>query len=207
MSRRRAGGRRWGWRKPVLLAVAILVLAGFVTPYLLGAISPGPSYELAPSGVPRFRVWSPAFANGSLIPANFTCSGADVSPPLEWSGQPEGTAYYAIVMVDLNSSPPGFVHWLLYNVPGNATGLPAGIPRYGTVFLSSSEWAEQGINGYGGVGYAGPCPPAGRAHEYELVVYALGGPLNVPPSANEREVLGAMGGLIRGVAVLTFYYG
>ncbi|MFP3263997.1 MAG: YbhB/YbcL family Raf kinase inhibitor-like protein [Nitrososphaeria archaeon] len=192
---------RNGWRKWALLAIAVVILAGFVTPYMLGAISPGPGYQLAPSGVPRFQVWSPAFANGSTIPANFTCAGADASPPINWSGQPSGTEYYALILVDLNSSPAGFVHWIVYNIPGNATGLPEAVPRLGTVI----GIGEQGQNGYGGIGYAGPCPPSGQVHEYELVVYALSGPLNVPPGASEGEVLGSMNGLVRGIAVLVFY--
>ncbi|MDP7982822.1 MAG: YbhB/YbcL family Raf kinase inhibitor-like protein [Conexivisphaera sp.] len=193
--------RRSSWRKWALLAIAVVILMGFVTPYMLGAISQGPGYKLIPEGVPTFSVWSPAFAAGGTIPVNFTCSGADVSPPINWSGQPNGTMYYALIMVDLNSSPPGFVQWMLYNVPGNLTGIPGGIPPLGTVI----GIGEQGLNGYGGVGYAGPCTQNGQVHEYELVVYALGGQLNVPPGANEQEVLGSMAGLVKGVAVMRFY--
>ncbi len=200
--------RRDGWRRWALLAVAVVILAGFVASYLIGAVTQtSPGYELIPKGVPTFEVWSPSFPPNGTAPSNFTCGGADLSPPIEWSGQPNGTLYYAIIMVDLNSSPPGFVHWLIYNVPGNATGLPAGIPRYGLVLLGPSQWAEQGVNGYGEVGYAGPCPPNGEVHEYELIVYALGGQLNVQPGANEREVLESMEGLVKGVAVMRFYAG
>lgn len=197
--------RRSSWRKWALLAIAVVILVGFVTPYMLGAISQGPGYKLIPEGVPTFNVWSPAFASGGTIPSNFTCSGADISPPIEWSGRPNGTLYYAVIMVDLNSSPVGFAQWIIYNIPGNATGLPAGIPGYGLVFLNSSGWAEQGLNGYGGIGYAGPCTQNGQVHEYELVVYALGGPLNLQAGASEQEVLGSMAGLVRGVAVMRFY--
>ncbi len=199
--------RRRGLRKWALLALAAVLLAGFLTPYLIGMTFPSQA-ALIPESVQRFSVWSPAFPSGSTMPSNYTCSGADESPPLEWSGEPNGTEYYAVLIVDLNSSPPGFVHWLLYNLPGNVTGLPAGVPRYGLVLLGSSEYAEQGTNGYGYVGYAGPCPPGGQVHEYEVIVYALGGPLSLQPGANEKEFLKALSevpGIVKGVATMTFY--
>ncbi len=104
---------------------------------------------------------SSAFSNGGAIPARYTCSGPDGSPPLAWSHAPQGTVAFALVVVDTDAS--GFVHWVVADIPGDRTSLAAG-ERVGVA----------GRNSFGGVGYGGPCPPVGSgAHHYVFTFYAL----------------------------------
>jgi Raf kinase inhibitor-like YbhB/YbcL family protein len=114
-----------------------------------------------PTPTPPLTLASSAFANGGAIPARHTCSGADVSPPLAWSHVPQGTVAFALVVVDTDAS--GFAHWVVSDIPGELAGLAAG-QRAGVA----------GRNGFGGVGYGGPCPPPGSGtHHYVFTLYAL----------------------------------
>lgn len=109
-----------------------------------------------------FRLVSPAFAAGAPIPARFTCDGEDVSPPLQWNAQPDGTQSLAIVMVDHDAPVPGgFTHWVV-------TGLD---PPGGGVGEASTEGVA-GVNSAGTTGWSGPCPPS-STHTYTFTVYAF----------------------------------
>lgn len=77
----------------------------------------------------RFHLQSPAFADGALIPPIHTADGLDLSPPLRWSGAPAGTGSFALVMDDPDAPPGCWVHWVLFNLPGDLRQLPAGIDR------------------------------------------------------------------------------
>ncbi|HSD59876.1 MAG TPA: YbhB/YbcL family Raf kinase inhibitor-like protein [Burkholderiales bacterium] len=115
---------------------------------------------------------SGAFPHQGEIPRQYTCDGKDLSPPLEWSGLPPGTKSLALVVDDPDAPDPrapkmAWVHWVLYNLPPEATGLkealqPAELP----------EGTREGTNDWGGTGYGGPCPPIGR-HRYFHKLYAL----------------------------------
>jgi len=114
-----------------------------------------------PSPAPPLALASSAFSNGGAIPARYTCSGVDVSPPLAWSHAPQGTVAFALVVVDTDAS--GYVHWVLSDIPGDRTALAAG-ERAGVA----------GRNSDGRVGYYGPCPPVGSGvHHYVFTLYAL----------------------------------
>jgi Raf kinase inhibitor-like YbhB/YbcL family protein len=112
---------------------------------------------------------SPAFPPGASIPAKYTCDGDDVAPALEWSGTPPKTRSLALIVDDPDAPDPKapkmtWVHWVLYNIPPSATGLPeGGDPPSGTL---------EGINDWKRTGYGGPCPPIGR-HRYFHKLYAL----------------------------------
>lgn len=115
---------------------------------------------------------SPAFAHGGAIPARHTCEGADLSPQLLWHGMPVGTRSLVLIVDDPDAPDPRaplmtWVHWLLYNLPPAATGLPEGVAAdqlpAGTL---------QGLNDWQRTGYGGPCPPIGR-HRYFHKLYAL----------------------------------
>jgi Raf kinase inhibitor-like YbhB/YbcL family protein len=133
---------------------------------------------------------SPAFANGGRIPARHTCEGEDVSPALAWTGAPEATRTFALVVDDPDAPDPAapkrtYVHWVLYDIPASATGLPEG----GTLPAGTRE----GRNDWGRTGYGGPCPPIGR-HRYFHKLYALDaalGDLRTPDKAAlERAMKG-----------------
>jgi Raf kinase inhibitor-like YbhB/YbcL family protein len=125
----------------------------------------------APTDTPSggFTVTSTAFAADGAIPAASTCSGANTSPQLAWTGAPSGTLSYAVVLTDLSLTPP-LVHWVIYDIPGDATGLPAGVEK--TYTPANVPGAHQTASYDSQVrGYLGPCPPA--KHTYEFAVYAL----------------------------------
>jgi len=118
------------------------------------------------------RITSPAFEHGEPIPRRYTCEGDAISPPLEWSGHPKGTKSFALIVDDPDAPDPAapkrvWVHWVLYDIPPDVTGLLEGI---GGTDLPPGTLA--GLNDWKKVGYGGPCPPIGR-HRYFFKLYAL----------------------------------
>ncbi|WP_115863939.1 YbhB/YbcL family Raf kinase inhibitor-like protein [Halorussus litoreus] len=139
----------------------------------------------------EFSIRSPAWENGETIPTEYTCEGANVSPPLSIANPPERTEAFALVMDDPDAPNPPFVHWLLWNVPGDAREIPEGVPAEETV--ESLDGTTQGANGTGELGYIGPCPPRGDPqHTYLFELYALESPLDLDPGAAYEEVLNAL---------------
>jgi Raf kinase inhibitor-like YbhB/YbcL family protein len=135
-------------------------------------------------------VSSPAFAPGGKIPKKHALSpeGQNVSPPLEWSGAPAGTKRFAVV-VDDPDAPGGstFVHWVAWNVAGDAKGLPEGVTPEATDLV-------QGTNGFGRPGWGGPQPPPGETHKYAFHVYALDADLTLAKGATAAQLIDAMRG-------------
>lgn len=123
------------------------------------------SIDSPPAG---FTITSPAFTEGMTIPTVHTCDGANTSPQLDWGPAPAGTMSLAVVHLDLSFN--SFLHWVIFDIPASATGLPADVEK---VFQPTDvPGAEQTLSFSGGVrGYLGPCPPA--LHTYEYRVYAL----------------------------------
>ncbi len=115
---------------------------------------------------------SPAFAHRGEIPRQYTCDGADRSPPLDWSGVPAGTKSLALIVDDPDAPDPKapkmiWVHWVLYNLPPTISGLPEAV---GAEDLPKGTL--EGVNDWHRTGYGGPCPPIGR-HRYFHKLYAL----------------------------------
>ncbi len=112
---------------------------------------------------------SPAFADGAPIPSEFSCRGADVSPPLAWTGVPAGAGALVLFVDD----PDGrdWVHWSVLDLPARDGSLPRGVP-------ATDDQPRQGRNDFGRVGYGGPCPPSG-VHHYRFTLYALASPLGL----------------------------
>jgi Raf kinase inhibitor-like YbhB/YbcL family protein len=133
----------------------------------------------------EFTVVSKDFADGANIPVEHTCDGADRSPALSWSGAPEESKAFAIVMEDPDAK--GFTHWTAWNVPKGARALDRGVP----VKAELGDGTIQGKNDFGRVGYAGPCPPKGPAHQYVIRVFALDGPLEIDDGAAPDDVIAA----------------
>src|SRR5712692_6614337 len=99
-----------------------------------------------------FSFTSTAFTNGETIPKKYTCDGEGTSPPLSWSKAPNGTKSYAIILEDPDAPGGVFTHWVLYDLPATATGLPQGAGKKG----DSKESPKQGVNDFGRIGYGGP---------------------------------------------------
>ena len=136
---------------------------------------------------------SSAFKAGESIPTKYTCEGEDVSPPLSWSGLPEGTRSLVLIVDDPDAPDPKapkttWVHWVLYDIPADASGLPEGV--------SSDKLppgTRQGLNDWKRPGYGGPCPPIGE-HRYFHKIYALDKQIGELGTANKAAVEGAMKG-------------
>lgn len=136
------------------------------------------------------RVTSSAFAEGQMIPARFTGMGEDLSPPLAWSGVPEGTSSLAILCTDPDAARGVWVHWVLWNLPPETRALPEGVPT--TAVLTSG--ARQGVNDSRTTGYSGPYPPRGTPHRYIFTVYALDSLLALEGEVTAAHVSEAMQG-------------
>lgn len=130
---------------------------------------------------------SPAFPPGGAIPAEYTCSGADISPPLTWSGVPAGAKSLVLVVEDPDAPSGTFRHWAVFDIPARAHELAAGYRAN-----RPAGALRQARNDFGGLGYGGPCPPPGPAHHYQFRLLAIGRPrLDLSSSATALEVLQA----------------
>lgn len=135
-----------------------LVLGGFV--FVVGACGNGSD---APSAAPpTITVASPAFAEGGTIPRQYTCQGAEVSPPLQWSGVPAGTEELRVVVDDPDAPGATFTHWKVDGIDPATTGLEEGRVPPGAKATT----------------YKGMCPPSGT-HHYRFTVYARRGSSDV----------------------------
>lgn len=134
------------------------------------------------------KIRSSAFEAMVEIPRRFTCDGNDISPPIGFHGVPEGARSLALVMIDPDAPKRPFVHWLLYNLPPTTTVVGEAVERALTVLGE----ARQGVNDFGDIGYAGPCPPSGPAHRYTFRAYALDAMLDVEPGCKYGELSRAM---------------
>lgn len=147
------------------------------------------------------------FEPGEAIPTEYTCDGDDVSPPLAWSGVPEGTASFAFVVDDPDAPGRTFVHWVCYNIPADCTGLPrdVNIEEY---FADADPMPEEGGNDFGNIEYGGPCPPAGDTpHRYFFRLYALDTTLDLGSGASRQQLNDAMDGHVRAESELIGTYG
>lgn len=112
---------------------------------------------------------SSAFSAGQSIPGRFTCEGADLSPPLAWSGAPKGTRSFALLCDDPDAPAGPWHHWALFDIPAGTTELAEGYTRDAHV-----GGTRQAVNDFGVRFYRGPCPPKGHGtHHYHLKLLAL----------------------------------
>jgi hypothetical protein len=147
------------------------------------------------------EIKSSAFGSGEMIPAKYTCDGADFSPALEWSGTPAGTRSFALICDDPDAPMGTWVHWVIYDIPPSATMLAEGISREKDL----PGGGTQGINDFRKIGYGGPCPPGGT-HRYFFKLYALDAMLGLKPGITKDQLLTAMRGHILGEAQLMGTY-
>ena len=156
-----------------------------------------PSASEAAAG--PFRLTSSAFAAGDAIPRELTCDGANVSPPLAWTGVPAGTAALVLLVDDPDAG--DFVHWIVLDLPGADGSLLKGVNR-------TAATPQQGTNGFGNTGWGGPCPPSGT-HHYRFTLAALAAPLGLaghPAGSDVRAALTAAKPKVLGTATLTATY-
>jgi len=144
---------------------------------------------------------SAAFANGGAIPGRHTGDAEDVSPALSWSDAPAGTKSFALICHDpdaplVKPGTYGYVHWVLYGIPGDVTELPEGSGDY-----------IQGVNDFGNPGYGGPAPPPGHGtHHYFLCLLALDSDPGLEPGLTMWELLAKIEPNVIGMNRLTGTY-
>ncbi len=180
--------------------IIAFLFTGLLTGFFLkpSAAQNPPSPQNLAEAPMAFTLKSSAFSEGQRIPVPHTCMGADLSPPLSWSGAPAGTQEFALVCDDPDAPMRTWVHWVLYKIPGKRTDLPQGIFKGDTV----KDIGMQGRSDFGSNGYGGPCPPPGKDHRYFFKLYALSKPLEAEPGMTKDQLLSAMKGRILGQAQL-----
>jgi len=144
---------------------------------------------------------SSAFSEGGTIPEEYTCDGNDISPDLTWSGAPDETHSFALIMHDPDAPKGDFTHWLLWDIPGSTTALAKG--------AGGASAGTDGKNSFGNLGYGGPYPPPGdEPHHYFFDLYALDiESLGLFHNARRADVEAAMQGHIVAQAQLMGRYG
>lgn len=171
-----------------------------------GAIASGcMSGETGSSKNGEFSISSLAFEDGEEIPAEYTCDGANDSPPLRIEGVPSEAETLALVVDDPDAPGTTYVHWLLWNLPADTEQVPQGV-SHGPA-ISELGGAEQGTNDNGDVGYFGPCPPEDDGpHTYRFTLYAVEAELELEPGTGRDELDSAIEGRTVAEARLTGTY-
>jgi len=141
----------------------------------------------------RLGLQSSAFAPNATIPTAYVCAdagGGGKSPPLNWHGTPASAKTFALVVRDPDAPGGSFVHWVVYDLPANTSKLDADMPNTDKIVGGG----DQGVNGFGSIGYQGPCPPPGKPHHYHFHLYALDTELELKPGATADDVEQAVKG-------------
>jgi Raf kinase inhibitor-like YbhB/YbcL family protein len=136
-----------------------------------------------------------------MIPAEYTCDGQDISPPLNWKNLPPGTKSLTLICDDPDAPVGIWVHWVVFNIPPEESGLAENVRPEREL----NNGMRQGNNDWRKIGYGGPCPPGGT-HRYFFKLYALDTELDLEPGATDKAVLKAMKGHILAEAQLTGKY-
>ncbi|MGO9170366.1 MAG: YbhB/YbcL family Raf kinase inhibitor-like protein [Rhodomicrobium sp.] len=151
------------------------------------------------------KLVSAAFSEGGGIPQKYTCEGKDISPPLAWPGVPPGAKSLVLIVDDPDAPDPKapkmtWVHWVLYNIPADSTGLAEGAEADGL-----PPGTQTGLNSWKRANYGGPCPPIGR-HRYFHKLYALDTVLTGLTHPSKAAVEAAMSGHVLAQATLIGTY-
>ncbi|HSJ47122.1 MAG TPA: YbhB/YbcL family Raf kinase inhibitor-like protein [Euzebyales bacterium] len=152
----------------------------------------------------EFRLTSPAFEQDEDLPDRFSADGGNVSPPLEWTGVPDGAVELLLVCDDPDAEVGVFTHWIVYGIAAHENKLPEGVPRDAVV----DEPVElmQGLNEFDEAGYTGPMASddieEAMPHRYFFRLFALDAELDLPPGARRNEIRRATSGHVLGSAEL-----
>jgi Raf kinase inhibitor-like YbhB/YbcL family protein len=195
---------------PVKARPSCAAAAGLLLATALFSATPAQLSAQARAPVRIMTLESSAFTDGGLIPDAHAQRGRDRSPALRWRGAPDSVRSYVLLVRDLDAvtadGPDGVLHWLVWNIPGDAVDLPMGVPSGAQQSDGSRQISASGPY------YRGPAAPAGGpAHHYVFELYALDATINVPaeqlsPAATRDAVLAAMRGRVRGKGVLVGRY-
>jgi len=120
----------------------------------------------------------PELSEGGVMPDEYTCSDDNISPEIHWSGAPQNTKSYVLIMEDIDAPGGSFIHWIVYDMTKSMILLPKRMAEAGSI----PGGTRQGTNSFGVIGYSGPCPPAGETHRYVFTIYALEARLDLDPA-------------------------
>jgi Raf kinase inhibitor-like YbhB/YbcL family protein len=165
--------------------LAVLILTGGILPLAMSSISQAADSTNKVS----LNLTSSAFAEGAVIPEEYTCQGKDKSPSLKWSGVPSESKSLALIMDDPDAPMGTWVHWVLYDLSPSMTELPEGLSAKEHIAAGSGK---EGLNDFKRLGYGGPCPPAGKPHRYFFKLYALDTTLDLKSGAKKKDLERAM---------------
>jgi Raf kinase inhibitor-like YbhB/YbcL family protein len=175
--------------------------------FLLGTavLAPGVAAGADGEATMTMTIRSTAFEHEGKIPRRCSCEGDDVSPPLAWSGLPKSARTLALIVDDPDAPDPArprmtWVHWVLYDLPANAAGLPEDVAP-----AALPAGTREGRNDWQRTGWGGPCPPIGR-HRYFFKLYALDTALGDLGQPTRAELERAMKGHVLAEAVLMGTY-
>jgi Raf kinase inhibitor-like YbhB/YbcL family protein len=143
-----------------------------------------------------FSLTSPAFEHRGEVPRRYTCEGDDLSPPLRWSGVPDGTASLALIVDDPDAPSGTFVHWVAWGINPAAGGLEEG-----------ESAPNEGTGSFRDIGYRGPCPPPGHGpHRYFFRLHALDSAVELASGASRDQLEAAIDGHVLETAELLATY-
>jgi Raf kinase inhibitor-like YbhB/YbcL family protein len=143
-----------------------------------------------------FTLTTSAFDDGQEIPSRHSCEGDDLSPPLSWSGVPQGTRSLALIVDDPDAPGGTFTHWLAWRLEPASGGIGEG-----------EVAAVEGRNDFGTVEYRGPCPPPGHGpHRYFFRLHAVDADIELEPGADKQVLERALEGHVLGSAELIGRY-
>lgn len=138
----------------------------------------------------QFVLSSTVITPNAPIASAYSCTGADVSPPLSWNGAPVSAKSFALVVEDPDAPGGTFIHWVAYNFPATRTSVPQGVAQNAQI----DGGGMQGMNDFGHIGYNGPCPPRGNVHHYHFRLFALDSTLNLDEKVDAGALEAAMKG-------------
>jgi Raf kinase inhibitor-like YbhB/YbcL family protein len=172
------------------------------------AVSTAAQQQAAPPPPSKFKLTSSAYAEGSMIPTQYSCADPNAaSPALSWTNPPNNTQSFAVIMHDTDAAPMKGVmdvtHWIFWGIPASSTSVAAGIKPD-----SSPDGIVQGVNIRKVNGYQPPCPPPGATpHHYIFEIYALDAKLDLPAGSARADLLKAMDGHVIGKSTYVGNFG
>jgi Raf kinase inhibitor-like YbhB/YbcL family protein len=185
-----------------------LIWAAFALLLVAGSAAVQPAWAQQAPAPSKFKLMSSAYAEGSMIPTQYSCADPNAtSPALQWSNPPAATASFAVIMHDTDAAPGkgtmDVTHWIFWNIPASATTVAGGVKPD-----TSPDGIMQGKNIRNVNGYQPPCPPPGATpHHYIFELYALDTKLDLPTGSARADLLKAMDGHVIGKATYVGLFG
>jgi Raf kinase inhibitor-like YbhB/YbcL family protein len=184
---------------PAFLAIALLTA---------GVVSASAQQQAAPPPPSKFKLMSPAYTEGSMLPTQYSCADPNAgSPALQWSNPPAAAMSFAVILHDTDAAPQkgtmDVTHWIFWNIPATSTAVAAGMKQD-----ASPDGIMQGKNVRNMPGFLPPCPPVGGTpHHYIFELYALDTKLDLPAGSARADLLKAMDGHVVGKATYVGLFG